>query len=334
MKVKKFKNYSLSVIVPVYNTGQYLHKCLTSITEQTWPVSEIIVIDDGSTDDSGKIAMQMASADSRIHVIRQENRGIAAARNAGLDNASGEYITFVDSDDYVDKMMYQRLFENLQNDGSDISICGVTVIYPDGTTYLPYKEAIRKTWNRREALIELNSYKYFNMSFCDRIIRRDLFEQLEDGQHQPLRFPLGKKCEDFYLMHKVIARAHKVSYTSAPFYFYYQRENSISRNKVIETAQIDAAKEQLKFYKKNFPDLSYIAETAYAFANIAVYTEYLRQKQECPKELRKRIQREAGKNLKSVLRNKHIPAIKRLQAFIFCTCPKLYDQIMIDKKHR
>lgn len=328
------KNCRLSVIVPVYNTEEYLRKCLTSITKQTWPVSEIIVIDDGSTDDSGNIAMQMASEDPRIRVIRQENQGIAAARNAGIDNASGDYITFVDSDDYLDKRMYQRLFENMQEDHSDISICGVTVVYPDGSIYIPYKEGIRKTWDRREVLIELNSYQYFNMSFCDRIIRKNLFERTDDGQYNPLRFPIGKKCEDFYLMHKVMARAHKVSYTSEPFYFYYQRENSLSRNKVIETAQISAAKEQLEFYKNNFPDLSYIAETAYAFANIAVYTEYLRQKQKCPNELRKTIQKETRKSLKSVLLNKHIPPIKRVQALVFCTSPKLYDRIMSDKKHR
>ena len=324
----------LSVIVPVYNTGEYLHKCLTSILEQTWPVSEIIVIDDGSTDGSGEIAMQLAAKDSRVRVVRQENQGIAATRNNGIELATEKYITFVDSDDYLDKRMYQRLFEIMQEDQSDISICGVTVIYPDGSTYYPYKEGIRKTWCRAEALIELNSYQYFNMSFCDAIIRRDLYEHAEDGRPDKLRFPVGKKCEDFYLMHKIIARADKVSYTSEPFYFYYQRQDSISRNKVIETAQIAAAKEQMNFYRKQFPEIAYVAETAYAFANIAVYTDYLRQKQPCPNELLTSIRKEAKENLKSVLRNKHIPLIKRIQALVFCTNLKLYNSIMKDTNHR
>lgn len=328
------EDYRLSVIVPVYNTGEYLQKCLTSILEQTWPVSEIIVIDDGSTDGSGEIAMQLAATDSRIHVVRQENQGIAMARNVGIELAKEKYITFVDSDDYLDKRMYQRLFEIMQEDQSDISICGVTVIYPDGSTYYPYKGGIRKTWNRREALIELNSYQYFNMSFCDAIIRRNLYEHTDDGQPDKLRFPVGKKCEDFYLMHKVIARAQKVSYTSEPFYFYYQRQESISRNKVIETAQIAAAKEQMNFYQKEFPEIAYAAETAYAFANIAVYTDYLRQKQPCPNEMLTSIKKETRDNLKSVLINNHIPFIKRIQALVFCTNLKLYNNIMKDTQHR
>ena len=332
--MNEIQNYRLSVIVPVYNTGKYLHKCLTSIMEQTWPVSEIVVIDDGSTDGSGEIAMELAAEDSRIQVIRQENQGNAAARNAGIEYSTGEYITFVDSDDYLDKRMYQRLFEIMQEDHSDISIGGVTVVYPDGKTYLPYKLGVRKTWNRREALIELNSYQYFNMSFCDRIIRRELLEKSDQGQLAPLRFPIGKKCEDFYLMHKVIARSHKVSYTSEPLYFYYQRPGSLSRNVKIETAQIGAAKEQLDFYRKNFPELKYVAETAYAFANIAVYTEYLRQGQACPQKLLLTIKKETRKSLKSVLGNKHIPLIKRMQALIFCSNLKLYDLIMKDRSHR
>ncbi len=332
--MKCLKDDRLSVIVPVYNTDQYLHKCLTSIQKQTWPVSEIIVVDDGSTDNSGNIARQMASADPRIHVIRQENQGISAARNTGIEHATGEYLTFVDSDDYIDERMYQRLFEIMQEDDSDIAICGVKILYHDGSMYIPYKEGVRKTWSRREALIELNSYQYFNMSFCDAIIRKELFDQSDDGHPDKLRFPIGKKCEDFYLMHKVIARAHKVSYISEPFYNYFQRQNSLSRNRVIETAQIDASKEQLRFYKKHFPDLAYIAETAYAFANIAVYSDYLRQQQVCPKQLRTTLQKESKKYLKSVLRNNHIPAVKRIQALVFCTNLVLYDHIMKDKKHR
>ena len=189
----------LSVIVPVYNTASYLHKCVSSILSQSLPVHELILVDDGSVDASGEIAEEYARQHARVKVIHQKNQGAASARNAGIEAATGEYITFVDSDDYIDNRMYETLLTLIFETGSDIAICGMTVVYPDGSVYHPYKKGIRKTWNRRQAMIELNSYRYFNMSFCDAVFHRSLFEE-NGGKPSRLRFPVGRNSEDFFLM--------------------------------------------------------------------------------------------------------------------------------------
>ena len=115
----------ISVIVPVYNCKKYIKKCVDSIINQTFKDLEIILIDDGSTDESGKICDELKLKDSRIKVIHQENKGVSAARNEGVKASSGDYISFVDGDDYLSEDMYEFLYDNLKKSGADISVCGI-----------------------------------------------------------------------------------------------------------------------------------------------------------------------------------------------------------------
>ena len=110
----------ISVIVPVYNTEEYIEKCINSITGQTYKNLEIIVVNDGSTDNSLNILKSLQSKDSRIRIINQENKGVSAARNTGLDNTTGEYIAFVDSDDYLEKNMYEKMLKYMGESGADL----------------------------------------------------------------------------------------------------------------------------------------------------------------------------------------------------------------------
>ena len=326
-------NQELSVVVPVYNVEKYLNKCVDSILNQTLPVAEIILVDDGSKDASGKIADEYARKYAQIRVIHQKNGGSSAARNSGIDAASKPYITFVDSDDYIEPTMYERLMTLLQDNEADISIGGVWYEQETGEKYAPYAANIEKVWNKKESLIELNSYQYFNMSFCDAIFKRSLFESSAYGE-ETLRFPVGKLCEDFYLMHKIVARAEKIVYTSTPFYHYVQRENSNSRNVKVNLAPMDASVQQLAFYKKWFPDLSYVAETACFFAYASIYTTYCRNGQKCPADLVKKINPVCREYLFSVLKNAHIPKAKKAQAIVFCFAKPIYREIVSRKEHR
>lgn len=113
----------ISVIIPIYNVEEYLEKCVNSVLNQTYSDLEIILVDDGSTDNSGKICDELKNKDNRIIVIHQENQGLSAARNAGIAKALGEYIAFVDSDDYIMEDMYETLYKNLEKTDADISIC-------------------------------------------------------------------------------------------------------------------------------------------------------------------------------------------------------------------
>ena len=306
----------LTVVVPVYNVEKYLGKCIDSILSQTLVVDEIILVDDGSRDRSGKIADEYAAKYKNIKVIHQKNGGLSAARNTGIDTATKEYIAFVDSDDYIDS-----------------TIGGVWYEQENGTKYSPYAPDITKIWNKTESLIELNSYQYFNMSFCDAIFKRSLFETEAYGEGK-LRFPVGKLCEDFYLMHRIVARAERVTYTSTPFYHYVQRGNSISRNAKVNLAPMDASLAQLDFYKAWFPDLVYIAETACFFAHASIYTTYCRNGQSCPKELQEKINPICRKYLGSVLKNAYIPKVKKAQALMLCYAKFAYKAIVSRREHR
>lgn len=323
----------LTVVVPVYNVENYLKKCLESIVNQTWHVDEIIIVDDGSTDGSGAIADAYEAKYKNIKVVHQKNGGLSAARNTGIDKAQSEYITFVDSDDYVDRSMYKKLMENMLKEKADISIGGVWREEVGGRKSSVYPEGIFKVWGKIDALIQLNSYNYFNMSFCDKIFKRSLFEE-KAGRTDRLRFPVGKTCEDYYLMHQVIARAETIVYTSQPFYHYVQRNGSISRNKKVSMAQIGASMAQLEFYNKWFPELSYIAETACCFSNISIYSTYARKGIKCPSKTLNELRNAARGFLKSVLKNSYIPKVKKVQAVVFCYCTPLYKWMIARTKHR
>lgn len=323
----------LTVVIPIYNVEMYLKKCIDSVLNQTLPVAEIILVDDGSKDSSGEIADEYAVKHKNIKVIHQKNGGLSAARNSGIDLASNPYIAFVDSDDYIEPVMYEKLMRMLLDRDADISFGGVLYEQETGEKYSPYKPGIQKVWNKEKSLIELNSYRYFNMSFCNAIFKRSLFEEDAYGEGA-LRFPVGKLSEDFYLMHRILARAKTVTYMSTPFYHYIQRENSISRNVKINLAPMDASIQQLIFYRKWFPELAYAAETACFFAHASIYTTYCRSGQQCPAELLQRIDLVCRKYFFGVLRNPHIPKIKKLQAIAFCVAKPIYREVVMKRKHR
>lgn len=317
---------NLTVVIPVYNVENYLRRCVESVVAQTALPEQIILVDDGSTDTCGKICDSYAERYCNIEVIHQKNQGLSAARNLGIDKAKCDLITFVDSDDYIEVDMYEKLCNLMRENQADIAVGGVWIESENGKKRSQYKENVMKCWTRTEALVELNSYQYFNMSFCDKVFKRSLF--------QDLQFPIGKLCEDYYLMHKIIARANKVCYTSQPYYHYMQRMNSISRNKKVNLAPMDASLEQLKFYQRYFPELVYVAETACAFSHMGIYTTYVRNGLKCPKDLLRNLTIVSRKYLKSVLRNSHIPKIKKVQALMFCYALPVYENTVKRRLHR
>lgn len=129
---KKLDNVLISVIVPVYKVEQYLEKCVNSITAQTYSNLEIILVDDGSPDKCGDICDSLAEKDKRIKVIHKMNGGLSSARNAGIDIATGQYIGFVDSDDFIEPEMYEKLLKLIKQEGTKLAVCAVNYVYEDG----------------------------------------------------------------------------------------------------------------------------------------------------------------------------------------------------------
>lgn len=314
----------ISVIVPIYKVENYLEKCVNSIINQTYKNLEIILVDDGSPDNCPKICDTLAKKDKRIKVIHKKNGGLSDARNVGIESATGRYIGFVDSDDYIEPTMYSELISNLKETDSDLSICGRYINYENGKQVQNVTRSIKIEMERNDALIKLNSFSYFDMSACDKLYKAKMIKKI--------RFPFGKKCEDYYFMYQVFFKCKKIVYFSNPLYHYYQREGSITRNIQMDTAFIDASESQLEFFKKNIPELIYVGKTAYAFANIATYNKYIKYGVNCPTEEIKKFKINVYKNLKYVIKNSNISKTKKLQAVLFLINIKIYSAIIRKKQ--
>lgn len=225
----------LTVITPVYNVEPYLRQCLDSIRAQTFTDWEAIIVDDGSTDGSGAVCDEYAAADPRFRVVHKENGGQSSARNMALDLARGEYLGFVDSDDWIEPDMYRTLVADIEKYGADIAKCGYCKVFPgkvkNGSGFSRFRvvghdEFVRLVYDDRK----VHSF------LCDRIFRRDVFT---------VRLAEGVYFEDFRVMIELADKVTKVSLNPAVFYNYRIREDSTTalpklknRRDFIEGAEI------------------------------------------------------------------------------------------------
>lgn len=211
----------LSVIIPVYNTEIWLPRCVDSVINQTYPEIEIILVDDGSTDSSGKICDNYASKDERIKVIHKTNGGLSDARNAGLEIANGEFISFVDSDDYISINMYESLIKTfyLYKNENAIVCSGSVQVCGRVEKELKFE---KKEFNKEELLYGILFHKNPpSIGVCDKLFPRHFFDNL--------RFPIGKINEDFIVMAKIYKNAERMYITTNAKYYYCTREDSITQ---------------------------------------------------------------------------------------------------------
>lgn len=212
----------ISIIIPVYNVKGYLEKCLRSVCEQTYKNLEIIVVDDGSTDGSGQLCDQFARTDSRIKVFHQENAGQSSARNNGLSVAQGEYIGFVDSDDWIDSDMYEFLHHLLIANDADIAVCA-HYIERATETKARYSSGMFTSFSSDEAIRALLVDKKIRNYVWDKLYRRDLFSEI--------RFPENQIFEDMAVSYRIFIQANKVVMQDSPKYHYLKRGGSTTLGK-------------------------------------------------------------------------------------------------------
>lgn len=213
----------VSVIIPVYNASNYLDKCLTSVTNQTYNDLEIILIDDGSTDNSLQICRQWREKDNRIIVMSQDNSGQATARNRGLDIATGDFICFIDSDDFINHSMIEKMLYQMISDDSDICCCGMNLVYADGkvNTVKRNPGIIRSKDAFREALSVNGSN--IGLEVWNKLFKAKIFKNI--------RFIDGMLYEDAEINLRLLENDYIISVMEAPFYNYFQSENSTMRKK-------------------------------------------------------------------------------------------------------
>lgn len=260
----------ISIIIPVYNVEAYIEECLDSVLAQTYKELEVILVDDGSTDKSSEICDQYASLDNRIHVLHQENQGLSDARNSGMAFAKGEYVTFIDSDDYIAPDMMELLYNNMKKENAQISICGAWLAYE---THLEkrQKDDVYLKMDRREALRKMLDFGYYDLSAWGKLYRTELL--------QGIKFPSRKICEDMYVIPEVIAKAECVVYDSTPKYYYRQRQGSITKSDAFVNSYLTAMQSCTKFVTNCYPDLEKDIQCMDMFVHLMCYTTLLRNKE-------------------------------------------------------
>lgn len=234
----------LTVVVPIYNVADYLAECLNSLAGQTYADLEVVLVDDGSTDDSATIAAGYPRADGRFRLIRQPNRGLGAARNAGIDAGTGEYLTFVDSDDVLPPYALEVLVGALEQTGSDFASGNVALFTSRGLRQSPLHRGTHRTARLRASLRAQRNLVYDRLA-CNKVFRRSFWER------HGLRFPEGVRYEDIPVTIPAYAMAESVDLIDLPVYYWRQREAggeaSISqrqgeiRNLVDRFAAVDSA---------------------------------------------------------------------------------------------
>lgn len=248
----------ISIIVPVYNVESYICKCVDSILVQSYKQIEIILVDDGSPDRCPEICDEYARKDKRIKVIHQENGGLSAARNSGIKVASGEYISFVDSDDYIDSDFIEQMYTCAEETNADIVCCGMSVINSNRTLISVPEDVNCYTNDRMKLLVQPHGVGDYYMN---KFFRRSVLDEFE--------LPEGKLYEDIYSMHILFERAHIVVWLNKKLYNYRINESGISHNIVLNPKFMDfvyANQCQYDFINSYFPEYKIFSLMKYAGA--------------------------------------------------------------------
>ena len=272
----------VSIIVPVYNVENYLRECIDSIVAQAYRNIEVILIDDGSKDSSGKICDEYADKDNRVKVIHKENGGLSEARNSGLEIASGDWIAFVDSDDYIDSDMYEILLKNLNNTDADLSMCALYDVYNN----TPEAQVTNKeTWelSSEQAIKMVMEAKILSVTAVNKLYRKSLFSDL--------KFEVGKIAEDAFIMVKLLDKCKKIVATNEKKYYYVHRENSITTQKFSTKFLnvIEAYEQNSNIILEKYPKLKDVAQTRMNWAYFYVLDRLLLDDNYNDKELENKL---------------------------------------------
>ena len=317
------KNELITIVVPVYNVEKYLKKCIDSILCQTYDLLEIILVDDGSLDNSGTICDDYMNADNRVKVIHKKNGGLSDARNVGIDAANGNYITFIDSDDYINCDYINNLYEMLLLSNSEIAVCDNYYFYEEDTLINIDNKKSFKTFSKLQALQDMMYQKNISNNACGKLYKTELFSVV--------RYPVGRLCEDLGTTYKLFYKANNICFTSDKYYYYFQRHDSII-HKAFNLNRMDG----LTFA---FEEKSFISLNESSIIKSAINREFM----ECiyilkTIPLRKEYNLEIGKIKKIIKNNRRIVLFdkkatkkSRFLAFVSYFGVKAIKKIMILK---
>lgn len=321
----------ISIIVPIYNVESYLERCIESILNQSFKEFELILVNDGSTDSCKDICNEYKKRDSRIVVVNKKNEGVSSARNLGLDLAKGEYIGFIDPDDFINKDMYKILFDTIQANNSDMVICDYYKVNEDDINkFRNLKcncENIKiKNLNNLESIDNLFLTGEKFIYAWNKLYKRELFNDL--------RYEKGRIYEDEYLAHRILYKCNKVSIIEAKIYYYVQRKGSLVNSPftVRRFDKVYAIKDRVDFLReKKLTNLEDKAEKSfidYFVWNYFVAYQRLENIQSELKILKKMFNMVFFKSLD----NKFISLKEKLTLVILYLSPKLYNKLILNRE--
>ena len=260
----------ISVIVPVYKVEKYLDRCVQSIVDQTYRNLEIILVDDGSPDNCGAMCDAWAEKDNRIKVIHKENGGLSDARNAGMAAATGEYIAFVDSDDWLHLEYISLLYRAAKMHEVFLSACDYRITSGEIETDSA-NEPVFERHTAEQALEMLTSNRAYRAVAWNKLYHRSLLE----GE----KYPVGRYHEDEFFTYRIIDKTPRLAYVDAPLYFYFQRPGSIMQSVSVKHLDaLDAYLERLELFRKKYPKLYRKEKISFCCACVNNYAEALRVK--------------------------------------------------------
>ena len=317
----------ISIIVPVYNVEAYLERCVESILKQTYSNLEILLVNDGSTDKSGELCDQLALRDQRIRVIHKENGGLSDARNRGIDEASSDLIGFIDSDDYIDKDMYETLYRHLRESNSDLSMCG----HYDVFHQIPEKQVSEiKTWNlsSEEAIKMVMEAKVLSVTAVNKLYKKELFNHL--------KFEVGKIAEDAFIMIRLLDQCQKVVATNEKKYYYVHRENSITTQKfsLKFLNVIEAYEQNANIIREHYPALADVATMRLNWAYFYVLDRLLIDSDFKDKLLEDKLIHYLKPNRVNILRDARFTNARKISFLALLFSRKLYTKILLRQHSR
>lgn len=314
----------ISVIVPIYNIDRYIDRCVQSIVNQTYRDLEIILVDDGSSDNSGIVCDAWEKKDKRIKVIHKINGGASDARNMGIKQSRGELLSFVDGDDELNETMYEKLINAMLRTQTDISMCRMEKI--EKTRKYPTRQFLKESeeamiFSGKEAMRYLLQDK-IDCSPCLRVYKRKLWDEL--------RFPIGNTNEDFAVLYKVFDAANSIVYIPEILYHYYYRENSVTSAEFSEKQfdKIDNSLEMVDYVRKNTPELMLEARYYLVLQSTYLLKKICLDKMEQLYEQRYHQTRSLiRKNSINIFRMTWMPLKNKLMCLCLAWMPKLYRKI-------
>ncbi|MCH5342964.1 MAG: glycosyltransferase family 2 protein [Acetatifactor sp.] len=300
----------ISIIIPVYKVEQYLPECIESIINQTYHDLEIILVDDGSPDKCGEICDQYARQDERIHVIHKENGGVARARNDGIEYASGDYISFIDSDDWIAENAYELLHQGLKQYDADCAVGKCVTVIDENGVLTPKKNAESSV--RCETASEAMKHVLLSGSAVwNRLFKREVFKQI--------RFPIGRVNDDEVVALHAYAECKKIVFLDQDTYYYRIRQNSITTSK-FSLRNVDCyynSVDNLEFVRQRQPELVECAEYKCIKAMLYCYVNLRKLKGDPEaKKIRHKIHEEIRQKKSAAYANQYVSLAMKVLMFV------------------